>query len=93
MKKLFKKDKGFTLVELIVVIAMMATLVGVITPMFIKYVEKSKQSADINTAEAAYTAAEVYFSDHDGAVPSKLYYNGNDVVDSETGIAGYGKSS
>ena len=84
---------GFTLIELVVVITIMAALVGLLTPMFYKYVEKSKQSADLTNAEAAYSAAEAYFSSAVGHVPARLYYDGNDVKESETGIIGYGKSS
>ncbi len=39
-------NKGFSLVELIIVIAIMAVLVGVLAPQYIKYVEKSRISAD-----------------------------------------------
>ena len=35
------ENKGFSLVELIIVIAIMAVLVGVLTPIMIKYVEKA----------------------------------------------------
>ena len=35
-----KNEKGFSLVELIVVIAIMAVLVGIIAPQLIKYIEK-----------------------------------------------------
>ncbi len=83
---------GFTVLELIVVIALMAVLVGILSPMFIKYVEKAKQSTDITNAEAAYSAAMVYYSASEGYVPARLYFDGNDVKESEDGIAGYGKS-
>ncbi|HAL02696.1 MAG TPA: hypothetical protein DCP07_05005, partial [Lachnospiraceae bacterium] len=35
-----KNNKGFSLVELIIVIAIMAILVGVMAPQLIKYIEK-----------------------------------------------------
>jgi len=50
MKKM--NNKGFSLVELIVVIAIMAVLVGVLAPQFIKYVENSRRSTDISAAES-----------------------------------------
>ncbi len=49
MKKM--NNKGFSLVELIVVIAIMAVLVGVLAPQFIKYVESSRRSTDISNAQ------------------------------------------
>lgn len=54
MKK--TNNKGFSLVELIVVIAIMAVLIGVLAPTFTKYVEQSRRSTDIQNAEAIKTA-------------------------------------
>ena len=54
MKKM--NNKGFSLVELIVVIAIMAVLVGVLAPQFIKYVESSRRSTDVSNAEAIRSA-------------------------------------
>ncbi len=48
MKK--ARNAGFSLVELIIVIAIMAVLVGVLAPQFIKYVESSRRSKDIQNA-------------------------------------------
>ena len=55
-----KNNKGFSLVELIVVIAIMAVLVGVLAPQFIKYVERSRISTDIRNMAQIKTAVEVY---------------------------------
>ncbi len=41
-----KDDKGFSMVELVIVIAIMAILISLLAPQYIKYVEKSKIAAD-----------------------------------------------
>ena len=49
-------NKGFSLVELIIVIAIMAILVGVMAPQLMKYVEKSRVVADMQVADTVRTA-------------------------------------
>ena len=49
-------NKGFSLIELIVVIAIMAILVGVMAPNVLKYVESSRESADKQVADTLRTA-------------------------------------
>lgn len=56
-------NKGFSLVELIVVIAIMAVLVGVLAPQFIKYVEKSRQSTDIQNVDSVRSVVESFYAD------------------------------
>ncbi|MCR4840655.1 MAG: prepilin-type N-terminal cleavage/methylation domain-containing protein [Lachnospiraceae bacterium] len=54
MKKI--NNKGFSLVELIIVIAIMAIIVGVVTPAYLKYVEKSRIAADMVIFDNIYKA-------------------------------------
>lgn len=61
-----KNNKGFSLVELIVVIAIMAVLVGVLAPQFMGYVEKSREATDIQNLDSVRTQVEAYCADHEG---------------------------
>ena len=56
-------NKGFSLVELIIVIAIMAVLVGVLAPQFLKYVERSRKSTDCQNAASIVTALQTYAVD------------------------------
>lgn len=56
-------NKGFSLVELIVVIAIMAVLVAVLAPQFTKYIDQSRKSNDAATVSGIVTAAQVGIAD------------------------------
>lgn len=74
MARVKSNNKGFSLVELIIVIAIMAVLVGVLAPQYLKYVEKSKAAVDEDNADSLLNAAYVVVADAD-------YYDdvGNDI--------------
>ena len=67
-------NKGISLVELIIVIAIMAVLVGVLAPQYIKYVEKSRVSADAQQVEEFTGAMTVLASDVDVTLDSTKTY-------------------
>ncbi len=72
------KNKGFSLVELIIVIAIMAILVGVMAPQLIKYIEKSKVSADTQAADAVHSAVLTAMMDPE--VVNDPAYNNSPVL-------------
>lgn len=54
-----KNNKGFSLVELIVVVAIMAVLVGVLAPAYLRYVEKSRAQKDASAVAEVVEAIQV----------------------------------
>ena len=65
MRIMKKNNKGFSLVELIIVIAIMAVLIGIMAPQLIKYIEKSNVVADQQLLDSIYQAVIYAASDVD----------------------------
>lgn len=56
-------NKGFSLVELIIVIAIMVVLIAVLAPQYLKYVEKSRVASDQQTIVEYINAMQVIAAD------------------------------
>jgi type IV pilus assembly protein PilA len=74
LKETMRDNNGFSLVELIIVIAIMAVLVGVLSPTYLKYVEKSRKAADLDNLQTIISAVQVYYSDPSNQLPSAGNY-------------------
>ncbi len=90
-----KNNKGFTLVELIIVIAIIAVLAAVLAPRYLQYVERSRQSNDLQVATNIIRAATAAVADPNNDATADEYTftwgttaDGNATLEISTG-AGY----
>ena len=65
MMNLKKIAKGFTLIELMIVVAIIGILAAIAIPNFIKFQARSKQSEAKANLHALFTAEKAYFSSND----------------------------
>lgn len=90
MKKMSQKNnKGFSLVELIVVVAIMAVLMGILVPTLVKNVEKSKKQKDASAIEEirstmVTTLADPTYSD----IEATIVYDDTTIDIDEPGPTG-----
>ena len=64
MKK--TNNKGFTLVELIVVLVILAILAAILVPALLGYIDKAREKQITTNAEAAYVAAQALATEYYG---------------------------
>ena len=85
--------KGFTLAELLIVVAIIAVLVAVAIPVFTAQLEKSREATDIANMRSAYAYASAALLDDSYKEDPWYHYTNGDIeyscasFDAETGTA------
>ncbi len=91
MRSILKRaQRGFTLIELMIVVAIIGILAAIAIPNFIRFQARSKQSEAKSNLKALFSAQKSYFQEHDryhneirkiGFAPERgnryAYYNGS----------------
>jgi prepilin-type N-terminal cleavage/methylation domain-containing protein len=73
MKKTNRKEHGFTLIELMIVVAIIGILAALALPKFASLVEKSREGTTKGNQGAIESAVSVYYADHEGVFPTDMW--------------------
>lgn len=75
LREKFRNKKGFTLVEMLIVVAIIAILVAISIPMVSYSLERAKQATDDANLRSAKATAVIEFYDGGGAAITDQYYD------------------
>ena len=82
-----RNQKGFSLVELIIVIAIMAVLIGLLAPQYLRFVNRTKVNTDLQNATQIADAVNGTIADEGiSSLSSPLSGAGGDAVTDIKGL-------
>ncbi len=89
MLKNLKNKRGFTLIELMIVIAIIAILAAILVPNFLRARAQSQLSGCQSAQRNIATALEMFSVDNEGFYPADATAAAEGLTDSEDGAAPY----
>ncbi len=72
MRRLLKSPRGFTLIELMIVVAIIGILAAIAIPRFSQMLEKSKEGQTKGSLNSIHSAIYIYYGDQKGIWPTTL---------------------
>src|SRR5271154_6171283 len=72
MRRLLKSPRGFTLIELMIVVAIIGILAAIAIPRFGQMLEKSKEGQTKGSLNSIHSAVYIYYGDQKGIWPTTL---------------------
>ena len=86
---MLKKTKGFTLIELMIVVAIIGILAAIAIPNFVKFQCRSKQSEAKGNLKALYVSEESYRAENDSYSAIPTLANGTGSLTASTNTIGF----
>jgi type IV pilus assembly protein PilA len=70
MRKRGSEDRGFTMIELLVVVVIIGVLVAIAVPVYLNYRKGAANKSAASDVRGAITAIEQYYTDNNNAYPT-----------------------